>query len=113
MEIINLTPHDITIYDSTGTRILAIVPVGRPMARVASRAEIVDSIDGVPVVETVWGDVVDLPERREGVVCAVSALTLQAAQRQGRTDCISPDTGPESVVRDGAGRIIGVRRWTR
>jgi hypothetical protein len=31
----------------------------------------------------------------------------------GRDDVVAPDTGPESVVRDAEGKIIGVRRFQK
>jgi hypothetical protein len=33
------------------------------------------------------------------------------AAKSGRRDVVSPDTGPESAVRDPGGRIVGVKRF--
>lgn len=117
--LINLTPHVLTLYDESGQKEFSrIAPAGQ-VARVKTTATIVGkvSIDGieVPVVETNYGAIENLPDSKLDTIYIVSILVIAALRQQGisRNDVVAPDTGPESVVRDAEGRILGVRRFTR
>ncbi|MEM2991102.1 MAG: hypothetical protein QXQ02_07975, partial [Halobacteria archaeon] len=66
----------------------------------------------IPVVKTTYGEVLDLPEPEPGVFYIVSGVVLSAVG-DSRQDLLAPDTGPASVVRDGDGKIVGVRRLRR
>ncbi|MFA6392239.1 MAG: hypothetical protein WCW66_05870 [Patescibacteria group bacterium] len=119
MKIMNLTPHAMVIFDSTGATEVAHVEASGKVARVlteTTEAGVV-SIDGVeiPVVKTSYGQVENLPEVEEGTTFVVSILVIGALRALGinRGDVVSPDTGPQSVVRDGEGKILGVKRFTR
>lgn len=105
MNIINLTPHAFTLCNDAGEIIRVIEPT-KPAARVSSTVRVVGEVDGIPVTETKFGAVENLPEPQEGTVYIVSLLVQQAAPRP---DVYRPDTGPQSVVRDGAGQIVGVK----
>ncbi len=124
IELINLTPHEITIFLDDG-RAVRIPPSGK-IARVKTVQEPLDAIrtvsmiDGntesvdIPVMATVI-DRVDLPPKRKGAYYIVSSLLgqMSAAYYPDRDDILSPDTGPSSVITDPEGRIIGVRRLQR
>lgn len=112
MRLVNCTPHPITIADKDGNVIRTIEPSGH-IARVAVEQQEVGVIDGIPVVESVFGQVEGLPDPEPGVVYIVSTPTMLAARQMGRTDVVSPDTGPASAVRDEQGRIVAVRRFQR
>ena len=116
MRFENLTPHDLVVYDEAGEKEIARLPRTGEVARVNTEATQIGeiSIDGhsVPVVETTFGDVVNLPEPYDGVMYVISIIVLQAV-RGLRDDVVVPDTGSESVVRDADGNILGVRRFTR
>jgi hypothetical protein len=103
--IINLTPHPLQLYQENG-EVLTISPTA-PAARVSSVTEEVFKIGGFPITRTTFGDVENLPDPEEGTIFVVSMLVQQAAPN--RTDLYRPDTGPQNVVRDGEGKIIGVR----
>lgn len=105
----NYTPHALTICAADGTPIREIPSSG--VARVASQAVQKDPVDGIPVVETVFGEVSGLPAPVPGVYYVVSVLVIQALPE--RTDLLRPDTGPQNVVRDGDGKIVGVKALTR
>jgi hypothetical protein len=105
MNIINLTPHDCHICNDAG-EIIRTIPATKPAARVASTVEFAGRVDGIPVTVTTFGEVENLPEPQEGTVYIVSLLVQQAAPRP---DVYRPDTGPQSVVRDAAGQIVGVK----
>ena len=108
VEFVNLTPHDIRVVLDDGREIN--IPASGTVARVNATAKTVDTINGVPVVRTSFGDVQGLPEPQEGRIYIVSTLVLQALGGQ-RNDVVAPDTGPQSVIRDESGRIVGIRRF--
>jgi len=110
MNIVNLTPHDVRIYDAEGKNVIRTFPASGTVARVKSTTEIVGEVDGIAVAKSTFGEIEGLPAPQPGTKYIVSLLVLQAAARQ-RDDLIGPDTGPGSVVRDENGQIIGVRRF--
>lgn len=90
--IINLTPHAITIKLATNLY-HTIEPTG--LARVESKQVPYgmfqidhDGID-IGIVKTEFGEITGLPEPQPGVIFIVSMLVAQAAKR---SDVISPDT---------------------
>ena len=107
--IVNLTPHPLHLYlhlSKEDGEVITIAPTA-PAARVSSVTEEVSKINGIPVTRTTFGAVEDLPDPEEGTIFVVSMLVQQAANH--RSDLYRPDTGPQNVVRDGEGKIIGVR----
>lgn len=110
MKIINLTPHQVSVL--VGEEMKTFEPSGM-IARVSTNCKVVGYVDGIEIVAQTYGDIQGLPEPQEGTLYLVSLLVRQAAQAQGRTDVISPDTSPESAIRDVEGRIVGVRRFAR
>lgn len=104
MKIINLTPHTINLVLENGTR--AIEPSGK-VARVSATTVKTGFIDDVPTSATEYGEVIDLPEPKEGVVYVVSSLV--AARVPSRNDVYIPNES----VRDEDGRIIGCRSLGR
>ena len=83
MKIINLTPHDFTLCNDTG-EIIRIIEPTKPTARVSSVVRIVGEIDDIPITETTFGAVEDLPEPQEGTIYIVSLLVQQAVNQIGR-----------------------------
>ena len=110
MDIINLTPHDVHIYDETGKTIIRTYPASGTVARVRSTTEIVGEVDGIEIARTTFGEIEGLPDPQPDTKYIVSLLVLQAVGGK-RDDLLGPDTGPGSVVRDESGQIIGVRRF--
>ncbi len=111
MLLINLTPHSIDIF--VGDTKITIPPSGQ-VARVGQEYQNLGDLhleDGaaVPLVAATYGEIQGLPEPRPGVLYITSGLVAQAAWAMGRRDVLAPDTGAGGV-RDGEGRIIGVRR---
>ncbi len=111
VKFVNLTPHEIVIFDNEGKNIIKRIPPSGQVARVSVKRTKVAEIGGVPVFRTEYGEVEGLPEPKEGTVYIVSILVLQAL-RGRRKDVIAPDTSPQSVIRDDQGRIKGVRAFT-
>jgi hypothetical protein len=94
---INFTPHAIKLNDGT-------VYPSQGVARVS--ASFTEFVDGI--CHQQFGDVVGLPEPKEGVCYIVSAIVLAAAKAAGRSDIVAPATGHPAVVRNEAGQIDSV-----
>jgi hypothetical protein len=102
-EILNLTPHPVSLADAEGN-VLATFPPSGQLARVATSTEVVGELMGRPVSRTNFGEVAGVPAPVEGVVYLVSTLVAQAARRP---DVVSPDTGPTAIRKDG--QVVAVR----
>lgn len=98
MNILNLTPHNLTIHNGEGES-TTIAPSGI-VARVAAEKENTGCIDGIPVFKTAFGEIQDLPEAQEGVIYVASLLVAQAAKR---ADVFSPG----ELLRNEQGQPIG------
>lgn len=94
---INITPHELKIRRKDGS--FMVVPTSGVVTRVAAKADVVDIVDGVELRATTFGDLVDLPEPKEGVIYIASLLVAQAAVKVGRRDVVSP--GPLLRGEDG------------
>jgi len=107
-EIVNLTPHQITLSAPDGT-LHALDSQG--VARVASVPGALEDLDGVPVPvarPTTFGEITGLPDPKPGVVYVVSMMVAQVAKRP---DVLSPGTGPaDEPIRNAAGQIKAVTR---
>lgn len=110
MKVVNLTPHDVVIYNDEG-EIIKTYPKTEEekVARIQDSITITGEIDGVPVGEITYGAPIDLPEPQDGVYYIVSLVVRQALPH--RKDLLSPDTSPAGVVRDEQGRILGTTRF--
>lgn len=102
MEILNCTPHSLVFVDDAGKVIRTVEPSGI-LPRVSSTITVVGDIDGIPDEVTAYGQVVDLPEKRDGVIMVVSAMV--AARLPDRDDIRIPGR----QVRDDHGHIVGCR----
>jgi hypothetical protein len=126
MRLINLTAHNISIYESA----LADGPtlIIKPSGTVARVSTINDPVDellvddnddmtlvrgrNVYVVETTYLDIVGLPDnptKSPNVGYIVSGIVLDAAKRLGRTDVYAPG----ELVRDANGNprgCVGLRQ---
>ena len=110
MELVNLTPHKITIIGSDGKTLCEIAPSGT-IARAASVIVDDGTVNGIPVVRTSYGLVEGLPEPIDETMYIVSSLTATAAKRSGRTtdDLLIPGR----MVRDEEGIILGCQALSR
>lgn len=99
MNIINLTPHALNIFD--GNTIHEIAPSGN-VARVAQNRETLDNVAGLPVTRSTFGKIEGLPKPRNNTIYVVSGLVLSRTTRQ---DVFAPGEG----IRDENGRIIGCK----
>lgn len=108
-DIINLTPHDITVRLEDGTE--KTFPASGETARVEVNNKSRGNLDGIEVVAQEYGEIQGLPEPQDGVYYLVSLVVRQAAVEQGRSDCLSPDTSPAGAIRNEKGMIVAVRRF--
>jgi hypothetical protein len=115
VRFLNLTPHEVTVFDAEGKNVIMRIPPSGVIARVETVSEIVGYCDTgqakIPVRATRYGEIRGLPEARKGVIYIVSTVVLLALKAKGieRDDVVAPDTNPDSVIRDSEGRIIGVK----
>jgi len=110
-KVVNLTPHEVRVVAENGMDV--VYPPSGKVARLQTVNRVIN-IEGLPpVVNTEVTGIEGLPAPEPGVVYLTSSLVAQYAARLGRLDVLSPDTGPESAVRNEAGQIIGVRRLQR
>lgn len=110
--VINLTPHTITVVNAENEVVRQYPSAG--VARARTIAEHVGEVDGIPVMATTFDFAERLPEPEEGVVYIVSMVVAQAARE--RIDIVAPDTGSTAYrYTDGPqkGQIIGVRGFVR
>lgn len=117
MNLINLTPHTINIYN--GVNLLYTLQ-SSGNARATQTAVELDPVfvDGIniPVSKVTFGDTIDLPEYQPNQCLIVSIITAQAALANGRcTDDLYVPTGMVRKGEDGTissdpratGQIIG------
>jgi len=93
MTLINLTPHDINIVIVEGGDKITVPPSGI-IARVSSNQKEVFKINNIPVYQTVFGEVENLPEPQNDTIYIVSTMVLSALEKAGidRTDVVAPNT---------------------
>ena len=99
IEIKNCTPHELNIVNANGETV-TIQPCGI-VPRCSQNETKVGVINGIPITEQTFGEVVDLPEPEDGVYLVVSRLV--AAACPNRRELLIP--GP--LVRDGEGKVVG------
>lgn len=115
VKLVNLTKHEIAVFDDNGNKIMVIPPSGKQL-RIDTKTEEMYKINGIPVYFTEF--IVDeeqfkeFPEE-ENTYYIVSTVALQAMQYAGilRKDFIAPNTNPKFVVTDDKGRIVGVKAF--
>lgn len=100
-KFVNLTPHTLNIVRADNS-VLIIEATGK-IARVSSKTEVVEVIDGIEVIEPTFGDIVDLPEPEEGTKFIVSRMVKNLVPE--RKDVLVPGL----LARDDKGNIIGAK----
>lgn len=101
MKLVNCTPHKIDILLGDGT--IRSIPASGTIARCEQRDEVVALFDGIWITKQRLGDVVDLPEKQDGVGLIVSRIVASALPE--RDDLFIP--GP--VIRDSQGVVKGCK----
>ncbi len=93
--------EDGTIIDSTEMVFQPAFPV-----RVKSESIFAGSLDGIPLIRTIWGHVEGLPDSQEDVFYIVSQLVKD--RLPDRTDLLVP----ADIVRNEKGQIIGCKSFS-
>ena len=103
--LVNLTPHDITLFKGDGESVT--IEASGVIARCAVVTTAVDSIDGIKVNTTSFGEVQGLPDPVEGTYYVVSAMVLTALNGT-RQDVL----GVSEYIRNEAGQVVGAKALT-
>lgn len=107
MNIVNLTPHALNLMPAGPAGPVVTIPPSGQVARCAvDRVQVnTVAVDGiaVPVNQTRFGEVSNLPDPQPDTIFVVSALVAQAVP--DRQDVFITD----DAVRDEQGRIIGCK----
>lgn len=110
VNIVNVTPHAITLLDKDNN-IIKVFPPSGDVARCAVTRTQIGAMDFngniVPVNSLGFGMVQGLPAPNDGTYYIVSSLVAQAAK--GRKDLLTVD----DAVRDKDGVIIGCRAFAQ
>ena len=110
MTLVNLTPHEVTIYGLQG--ITKVPPSGR-LCRVRNNTQNVGECHGIPLIRAHFEEVTGLPEADNESIFIVSSIVLQALAAKGihRTDVAAPATGPnDGAVRDARNQVQAVTK---
>ena len=109
-DVINLTPHAIKVYTSDGVK---EIPPSGEIVRLTEQTQKMGQLLGVPLVRVKMGAPrLSSNVLSKGKVFIVSEIARPILQKKYRKYLfVSPDTGPNSAVRDESGRIIGVKRF--
>ncbi len=99
--LINMTPHAISIVTADGTILKTIPASGGSVRLKTSTVPVGVGVDGVRLSKTVFGEPDGLPEQVDGTFIIVSQLVKTALPQ--RLDLLVP----AEVVRDTQGNILG------
>ena len=106
MQIVNLTPHAITLHGESG---IVNCPPSGMLARLAVSRQVVGTVmvGGVilSVARSTLGEVTGLPGPVDGIIYVVSALVADAAKR-------SDVFAPGELLRSFTGEVIGAKGLT-
>ena len=103
-KFVNLIGHDITI-SGHGTLPMADVP-----CHVETMERTVGKVADIPIVETHFSEIKNLPDPEEGVYYIVNRIAMDFVPFN-REDVFCVDTGP-TAIRDENGQVIAVTQLT-
>lgn len=114
MRLINLTPHTIVLQAHDGKQ-TSIPSSGLARVKaVGGGIYLTTELSGLPVPihgAPAFGEVEGLPAPEEWAVYIVSGVVASALSGKGRTDVVSPGTGPgDGAIRDEKNQIVAVTR---
>ena len=98
MKFINLTPHDIVVVADGKT---TIFPKSGTVARCETIVTRVDTIDGINLYATRYGNATGLPPMEKDKLFIVSAMVKDKEYMRG--DLVSPG----NLIRDDKGVVVG------
>ena len=103
-KFVNLIGHDITI-SGYGTLFRSELP-----CRVETKQRIIGKVAGIPIAETHFEKIANLPDPEDGVYYIVSRVVMDFVPFN-REDVFCVDTGP-SAIRDQSGHVAAVTQLT-
>ena len=104
IKFVNLTPHIVNLF--IDNNIIEFQSEG--VCRLEVNEEKIDSL----FTKINRGEVYGLPEPKKNTMYIVSQIILSRMNGE-RKDLCSPNTSAESCVRDGDGKLIGVRGFIK
>jgi hypothetical protein len=110
MALVNLTPHEITIYGPEG---ILKLPASGQLCRVRNNSQNAGECEGIPLIRARFEAVTGLPEPDGNSIFIVSSIVLQALASKGlhRADLAAPATGPnDGAVRDVRNQVQAVTK---
>lgn len=112
MALINLTPHEVTIYGPSG---ITKIPASGQLCRVKNSNENCGVYEDIPLVRAQFGEVTGLPAQGEtpDAIYIVSSIVLQALTNKGihRSDVMAPATGPnDGAIRCARNQVQAVTK---
>lgn len=98
-KLINLTKFHVNVYPKDGEHVW--IPPSGKVAAVEIKADVVDCINGIPVVQhQAYGNVYNLPDPEPDVYYIVDTKVLEAAAiNDGRDDLLAIDDRSAAVVK--------------
>ena len=103
-KFVNLIGHEITI-SGYGT-----LPKSDNPCFVKTKQRIVGKVVGIPIAETHFESIENLPDPEDGVYYIVNRITMDFIPFD-REDVFCVDTGP-SAIRDESGQVVAVTQLT-
>lgn len=100
-QLVNLTPHTISIFNKETEDLIEQVQPSGTVARAGTSVEVCDPMNGIPIVKTSYKQVEGLPAPQPYTYYLVSGLVKAAAS--DRFDLLQPS----DLKRDEKGRVVG------
>ena len=98
--LVNLTPHKVTVVSKDGSVIASFLPSG-VVARMSVTDEKIGEVEGIDIYKSQFGDVEDLAEVEDCTMFIVSRIVRTG--NPDRSDLLSPGT----LVRNAEGQPVG------
>lgn len=108
MSFVNLTPHEINLFDEDGNEVVALAPTGDSV-RIETERQKVGEADGVPIFEVEFGEVNGLPEPNGDDIFIVGGFVNSHPEVSERDDVMSPG----ELIRDSDGNPVGAKGLVR
>jgi hypothetical protein len=120
-KVINFTPHAINYFANPQASVVETFQPSGATARITKEEQkwirdlLTTSGKSIPVfTPPQFGKVESLPPEMQQQTVLVNMLTAQALRHNGWTGrVLTPDTGPNAVVRTSTGEIIGTTRFVQ
>ena len=96
MELVNLMKHSLRILNMATGQVDEYAGASAP-ATVHVESKLLEVTGEYNIYEDLYGEVQNLPDPRPGLVYVVPLIVKERAKLAGRTDILSPSSGPTAV----------------